>query len=191
MQLIRFEERVYKYPCSQDFIGYLIIQLDTRDMQDIMLIKSSLDENSFKIIDFKKGIIEILDYNIFTSLRMRREDKVDACHRLWDQMHLILTELRDTPTHSKRFALQNYRTILQDIDFETRLKSLLSKRYNVMQKYIKELTEEEIEVLGLNVNYAEFSLNDFNAIVHKEKDSPCIDGEVIATLESAYSQGIE
>ena len=47
------------------------------------------------------------------------------------------------------------------------------RRYKDMQKLIDELTEEEIDALGLNVNYAEFAVKDFHAIAYKEKIFLC------------------
>ena len=47
------------------------------------------------------------------------------------------------------------------------------------QKLIDELTEEEIDALGLNVNYAEFMVDDFLALVYKEKEFLCADSKLI------------
>ena len=193
MKLIRFEERLVEFPYGKDFQGYLIIQLDMRDMQDIMLIKSHLDGDLFEIIDFNKGIMEIVDRNIFCDLRMRREDKVSACDRLYEQMHFILrTELKETPTCAKVSALSNYRRTLYAVENAVQsVQNCLSRRYKDMQKLIDELTEEEIDAVGLNVNYAEFVVKDFLAIAYKEKESLCADSKLIESLEYAYKRDID
>lgn len=193
MKLIRFEERLVEVPYGKDFKGYLIVQLDFRDMDDIMLIKSHLDADLFDIIDFNKGVMEIVDCNIFCDLRMRREDKVDACNRLYEQMHFILmTELKETPTKTKKSALGNYRRTLYDVENAVRTaKGSLLRRYKDMQKLIDELTEEEIDALGLNVNYAEFAVKDFLAIAYKENEFLCADSKLIESLESAYKQDVD
>lgn len=192
MKLIRFEERLVEVPYGMDFKGYLIIQLDMRDMQDIMLLKSHLDEDLFKITDFNQGVMEIVDRNIFRDIGVRREDKIDALNRLHEQMNLILrTELRETPTSIKGSALWNYRDTLRKVENAVQdAKHQLSRRYKNMQKCIEELTKEEIDTLGLNVNYAEFAQSDFLAIAYKEKDSLSGDGDLIESLESLYRQDI-
>jgi len=193
MQLIQFEERLVEKPYGIDFVGYLIIQLDMRDMQDIMLLKSHLNKELFKIIDSNKGIMEIVNHNIFCDISVRREDKIDALNRLHEQMnYILLTELQETPTTIKKSALYNYQRILREVESAVRdAEFRLSMRYGSMQKCIEELTEEEIDTLGLNVNYAEFAQSDFLAIAYKEKDSLCTDSQLIASLESLYKHDLD
>ena len=108
-------------------------------------------------------------------------------------MHFILmTELKETPTRTKRSALGNYRRTLYDVENAVQsAQNCLSRRYKGMQKLIDELTEEEIDAVGLNVNYAEFVVKDFLAIAYKEKESLCADSKLIESLESAYKRDID
>ena len=58
MKLIRFEERLVEFPYGKDFQGYLIVQLDFRDMDDIMLIKSHLDGDLLRHLGLSKMRME-------------------------------------------------------------------------------------------------------------------------------------
>jgi hypothetical protein len=161
-------------------------------MQDIVLLKDSIDENHLSVVDHEEGIMEFTDFNIFSGLNIRRQDKVDARDRLCEQMDLIRTELQDIPTHFKKSALMNYMRNLREIDsYVQSAEYALSRRKMYMHECIDKLTKEEIDTLGLNVNYEEFSRIDFNAIAYKEKHSLCIDSELIASLESAYDKDID
>ena len=66
----------------------------------------------------------------------------------------------------------------------------LETRTRVIQNCISTLSSDECKLLGIKDCYPENIGYQIYDLVYTEKDSPCTDGEVIASLESAYSQDI-
>ena len=67
----------------------------------------------------------------------------------------------------------------------------LQSRNKYIRECVDSLSSEECELLGIKDVHTEFKEHEFIELMNKERDSPCTDGEVIASLESAYIRGID
>jgi len=199
MQLIEFETRLVKdknndrYPYA--FKIYAKVSLSFQDVKDIELIKTQLTSEFLESVNWEEGtaFFEPFVTNEFKH-RFRKEETINAYYRCCEELNGIFEKyLEYTHNVDKRESSLNIYYWNEDcIRREVlALMESLESRNKSIRDCVDSLSSEECELLGIKDIYSDFKENELLDFINKEKGSQCTDGEVIASLESAYSQGID
>ena len=195
MQLIEFETRLEKpeewerQPYA--FKTYARVSLNVQDAKDIELVKTTLSDEFLESINWEEStaFFETFYLGDYKN-RFRKEEKIDAFNRLARQFGKIKEESRDLS--EKRGLLDTHYFYGSNVERTLcSLKRSLEIHNEMIQKCISTFSSEECKLLGIKDLYPENIGDQIYDLVNTEKDSPCTDGEVIASLESAYTQGID
>jgi len=194
MKLIEFETRLEKTEEWErnpyKFKTYARVSIDVQDAKDIELVKTTLTHEFLESINWKESTAFFQPFVMCNSEnRFRKEEKIDAFCRLQIKFNEIASQSIDFSEKDR--LLDEYYFQRGCMDRELRsLRKCLETRNELNQKCVRTLSSEECKLLGIKDCYSENIGDQIYDLVNTKKDSPCTDGEVIASLESAYSQDI-
>ena len=196
MELIEFETRLEKndendmFPYR--FKNYAKVSLSFQDAKDIELIKTKLPNQFLESIDWEEGTAFFEMFHLSWKHSFRKEETIDAYYRMSDQLNEIRSESKEQLCDKKQSSLNRYHCNQHCLKRESlALVESLQSRNKYIRECIDSLSSEECELLGIKDIHPEFKEHEFIEFMNREKDSPCTGGEVIASPESAYSQGID
>jgi hypothetical protein len=196
MQLIEFETRLEKTEEWErnpyKFTTYARVSLNVGDAKDIELIKTKLPDSFLESINWEEGTTAFFEpFYLFSSEnRFRKEETIGAYVRLANKFNKLSNECDDFSDKGR--LLDSYNFEGSCIERQLRhLKESLETYNEVIEKCISTLSSDECKLLGIKDCYPETISDQINDLFNTVKDSPCTDDEVIASLESAYSQCID
>ena len=199
MQLIEFETRLEKNESEDSdrlyaFKTYAKVTLNFKDAKDIELTSTALHVGFLDSINWEEGTAFFEPFYLGRwEHRFRKEETIDAFHRLCENFNDIWEKNKefskdDTREDDLSTYYWNRNCIVEEV---LQLEKSLELRNKYNRKCMLSLSSEECELLGIKDCYPETIGDQIYDLVNTEKHSPCTDVEAIASLESAYSQGIE
>lgn len=203
MQLIEFETRLEKgeeqethsfphHPYA--FKTYAKVSLNLKDVKGIELIRTQLSTEFLESIDWEEGTAFFEPFYLDrTSHRFRKDETIHAMMRLSNEFNDIFYKYREySDNHKKENLLSEFYSnrfwLKEEMD---QVIDTIKTRTRVVQNCISTLSSDECKLLEIKDCYPENIGGQIYDLVYTERDSACTDGEVIASLESAYSQGID
>lgn len=199
MQLIEFETRLEKNENEESdrpyaFKTYAKVTLNFKDAKDIELTSTALHDFFLDSINWEEGTACFQPFYLGRwEHRFRKEETVNAFYRLCENFNDIWEKFKEfDKDDTRREDLSSYYWNRNSIEEEVlALEKSLEVRTALIRRCMHSLSSEECKLLGIKDCYPENIRDQIYDLVYSEKDSPCTDSEVIASLESAYSQGIE